>query len=154
MPVADNVQIVLRAPASPLRRLLGLPGRIKSKQTSHNLIVTKGAEGIADQLLASPTISKPSHMAVGKKTSPTAPAAGDTTLQEEADRNALTEKTRSGKVVTLKCKWEAGDATATLTEAGIFDASSSGNMYSRVTYGAVVKEAADTLEIIWTYTVG
>lgn len=150
-PVEDNVQLTLRGP----RRFFGLlPGKIKKQITSHNLTVTKGAEGIADQLLASPSVGKPTHMAVGKKASPTAPAAGDTALQEEVDRNALSSKTRSGKVVTYKASWAAGDATAALTEAGIFNEASGGTMYNRVTFGTLTKEAEDTLEIVWTQTVG
>lgn len=138
----DNVQIIVRGP----------DGKVKSEEKAHNLVTTKGIEGIMDQLLASPAVAKPSHMAVGKKASPTAPAAGDTALQEELDRNALTSKTRSGKVVTYKSFWAAGDGTGSITEAGIFNEASGGTLYNRVTFGVQTKEAEDTLEIIWTTT--
>jgi hypothetical protein len=85
-------------------------------------------------------------MAVGTG-SPAANALGT-----ESDRNALTSKTRSGAVVTMVGDWAAGDATATLTEAGIFDASSSGNMWCSSTFTGIVKAAADTLSITWTLT--
>jgi hypothetical protein len=132
--------------------LRGPDGKIKQVEEAKNLVVTVGKNGIADQLLASPTISKPTHMAVGTGTN--AAAAGDTTLQTESDRNALTTKTRATNVVTMVGDWAAGDATAALTEAGVFDASSSGNMYSRAVFSVINKGANDTLSITWTYTIG
>jgi hypothetical protein len=49
--------------------------------------------------------------------------------------------------------WAAGDATnAAITEAGVFNAASAGTMYSRATFTAINKGAADTLQITWTYT--
>lgn len=139
---ADNVEIVVRGP----------DGKVKQKETCHNLVTTVGKNGIADQLIASPTISKPSHMAVGTGTN--AAAAGDTALQTELDRNALTSKTRSTNVVTMVGDWAAGDGTGAITEAGIFDASSSGNLYARAVFSAINKAAGDTLTITWTITVG
>jgi hypothetical protein len=128
-------------------------GLIKEVREVDNLIVDVGKNGIADQLIASPTISKPGWMAIG--TGSTAPAAGNTALGTEIDRNALTTKTRSTNVVTMVGDWAAGDGTnAAIAEAGIFDASSTGNMYSRATFTAINKGASDTLSITWTFTVG
>jgi hypothetical protein len=140
--MTENVTLVVRGP----------DGEVKQEKKAKNLVTTKGLEGIMDRLLASPTVGVPTHMAIGKKASPTAPAAGDTALQEELDRNALAEKTRSGKVVTYKATWAAGDGTGSITEAGIFNEAAGGTMYNRVTFGTVTKEAADTLEIVWTTT--
>lgn len=138
----DNVLITVRGP----------DGEVKHEERCHNLITTVGKNGIADQLIASPTISKPSHMAIG--TGATAAAAGDTTLQTELDRNALTSKTRSGNVVTMVGDWAAGDGTGAITEAGILDAGSGGNLYVRAVFSVVNKAAGDTLSISWTLTVG
>jgi hypothetical protein len=140
--VVSNVDVVLRGP----------DGEVKQHEEIHNLIVTVGKNGIADQLVGSPTISKPSHMAIG--TGATAAAAGDTALQTELDRNALTSKIRSTNVVTMVGDWAAGDGTGAITEAGILDAGSSGNLYSRAVFSVVNKGALDTLQITWTYTVG
>jgi hypothetical protein len=138
----DNVQIVLRGP----------DGEIKHEEMIHNLVVTVGKNAIADQLLAAPTLGKPTHMAVG--TGSTAAAAGDTTLGTELDRNALTSKTRSANVVTMVGDWAAGDGTGAITEAGIFDAASAGNLYARAVFAAVNKAAGDTLSISWALTIG
>lgn len=120
-------------------------GDVKSSRM-YNTVTTAGKAGIADQLLASPSLNKPTHMAVG-----TGSPSG-TALGTELDRNALTSKTRSTNVVTMVGTWSAGDGTGTLTEAGIFDAASTGNMYCSTTF-ADTKAAADTLVINWTLTV-
>jgi hypothetical protein len=137
----DNVIIELRGP----------DGKLKERKTCHNLVTTVGKNGIADQLVASPSINKPSHMAIGTGTN--AAAAGDTALQTELDRNALTSKTRSTNVVTMVGDWAAGDGTGAITEAGILDAASTGNLYARAVFSAINKAAGDTLSISWTITV-
>lgn len=138
--VKENVELVLR----------DKDGNVKQIEKAENLIVTTGVAGIVDRLLASPTIGVPTHAGVGTGT--TAAAAGDTTLQTEVDRNALTSKNRSGAVLTMVADWAAGDATAAITEAGIFNASSSGTLFSRVVFSVINKAAGDTLQITWTWT--
>jgi len=136
----DNVHIVLRGP----------DGEVKEERDCHNLIVTVGVNAIVEQLVASPATTKPTHMAIG--TGGTAASAGQTALTTELDRNALTTKTRSGAVLTMVGDWAAGDGTGAITEAGVFNASSSGDMYSRVLFSVINKAAGDTLQITWTYT--
>lgn len=150
MPSMANENLMLKGSLHIVLR--DKDGRVKDERKINNLIVTVGKNGIADQLLASPTIGKPTHMAVGTGTN--AAAAGDTTLQTENDRNALTSKTRSANVVTFVGDWAAGDATATISEAGLFDASSSGNMYARTVFTGIPKGASDSLTISWDITVG
>jgi hypothetical protein len=136
--VRGNVHLVLR----------GADGRVKHDSV-HNTVTTAGKNGVADQLLAAPTLAKPTHMAIGTGS----PAA--TLLGAEIDRNALTSKTRSGAVVTMVGDWAAGDGTGTITEAGIFDNGSANtvNMYCSASFGAITKAAGDTLQITWTLTV-
>jgi hypothetical protein len=120
-----------------------------------NLVVDVGKNQIADNLLASPTLGTPTHMALG--TSNTAPAAGQTALVAEiAPRNALTSKTRSANVVTMVANWAAGEATnSNINEAGLFSAAASGNMTARAIFGSAVnKGAGDTLQVTWTITIG
>jgi hypothetical protein len=137
--------------------LRGPDGTVKDERIVDNLIVTVGKNAIADQVLASPTIIKPTHMAVGTGT--VDPAAGDTALGAEVDRNALTSLTRNTNVVTAVANWAAGDATnAALTEAGIFSQASGTDathpMYSRAEFTPINKGANDTLQITWTWTFG
>ena len=128
--------------------LRGPDGKVKTTRVA-NTVTTAGKNGIADQFLAAPTLSKPTHMAVGTGS----PAA--TLLGAEVDRNALTSKLRAGAVVTMVGDWAAGDATAALTEAGIFDVVTPNtvNMYCSASFAVVNKLAADTLSISWTLTV-
>lgn len=122
-------------------------GNVKEIRDVYNTVTTPGKNGIADQILASPTLGKPTHMAIG-----TGSPSG-TALGTELDRNALTSKTRSNAVVTMVGDWAAGDGTGAITEAGVFDASSTGNMWLSTTFSVVNKAAGDTLQITWTLTV-
>jgi hypothetical protein len=136
-----------------LVELFGPDGELKETREVHNLVVTAGKQHIADQLSSAPGQGAMSHMAVG--TGSTAPAAGDTALGTEIDRNALTSRTDAGAVVTYVGDWAAGDATnAAIAEGGIFNASSAGTMLARATFTAINKGASDTLKITWTVTVG
>jgi hypothetical protein len=132
-------------------QVFGPDGKLKDEKSVHNLVTTVGKNLIADNLLDSPTLGKPTHMAVGTGT--TAANVADTTLETELDRNALTSKTRNTNVVTYVANWAAGDATGTITEAGLFTASSAGNMPNRAVFSGIPKGASDTLAITWTTTV-
>ena len=114
-----------------------------------NLVVTDGKKWVADRMNNANAVM--SHMAVGTGTN--AAAAGDTTLQTENDRNALTSTTVTDNAVAYVASWAAGDATAALTEAAIFDAASSGDCLARTVFSVVNKGANDTLTITWTITV-
>ena len=118
-------------------------------QEINNLVVTAGKNWVADRMNDANAVM--SHMAVGTGTN--AAAAGDTTLQTENDRNALTSTTVTDNAVAYVATWAAGDATAAITEAGIFDAASSGDMLARTKFDVVNKGAADSMTITWTVTV-
>jgi hypothetical protein len=80
-------------------------GRVKQRRRIYNTVTTAGKNALMDQMLASPTLGKPTHMGIGTGT------GGTTTLTTELDRNALTSKTRSTNVVTMVGDWAAGDGT-------------------------------------------
>jgi hypothetical protein len=118
-------------------------------EETENLVVTAGKNWVADRMNNANTVM--THMAVG--TGSTAAAAGNTALVTETDRNALTSTTVTDNAVAYVATWAAGDATAALTEAGIFDAASSGDMLARTVFSVVNKGAADSMTITWTITV-
>jgi hypothetical protein len=122
-------------------------GNLKDERFIHNAVTTAGRNGIADQILLSPSLNKPTHMAIGTG------APSGTALGTELDRNALTTKTRSNAVVTMVGDWAAGDGTGAITEAGIFDAASTGNMWCSASFSVINKGASDTLSITWTLTI-
>ena len=116
-----------------------------------NTIVTAGKNDIASLITGAGSVM--THMAVGTGTN--AVAAGDTTLQTETDRNALSTSggSPSTNTVTYVAGWNAGDGPGSLTEAGLCSASSSGTMLARTVFSAVNKGASDVLTITWTITV-
>lgn len=119
-------------------------------QEIDNLVVTAGKGYVASRMKDA-TATAMSHMAVG--TGSTAAAASDTALGSELDRNALTGTTVTNNEVAYVCSYAAGDATGAITEAGLFNASSSGTMLCRTVFSVVNKGASDAMTITWTVTV-
>jgi hypothetical protein len=117
-----------------------------------NLIVQVGKNFLASAIVnssASPFVG----MAIGTGT--TAATTADTALQTEVARAAFTSYSVSTNVVNMSNTYAAGVGTGSITEAGIFNNSTSGGiMLSHVVFSAVGKSAADTLTINWTITVG
>ena len=128
-------------------------GNVKDEREVKNLVVNKGLEYIASRMKdASKSVM--SHMGLGSGT--TAAAASQTDLVTLlGSREALDSTTISGsnneKVVYVSA-FEAGDATGAVTEAGIFNASTSGDMLCRTVFSVVNKAADDTMSVTWTIT--
>jgi len=128
-------------------------GNIKDTREVKNLVVNKGLEYIASRMKdASKGVM--SHMGLGSGT--TAAAASQTDLVTLLGaREALDSTTIAGsnneKIVYVSA-FEAGDATGAVTEAGIFNASTSGDMLCRTVFSVVNKAADDTMSVTWTIT--
>jgi hypothetical protein len=118
-------------------------------QETENLVVTAGKNWVADRMNDANTVM--THMAVGTGT--TEALVTQTALVTENDRNALTSTTVTANAIAYVATWAAGDATAAITEAGIFDAASAGDMLARTKFNVVNKGAADSMTITWTITV-
>ncbi len=125
-------------------------GNVTQETIIPNLVVTAGKNLIASRLKDT-TDAALSHMAIG--TGSTAAAAGNTTLGTEAGRVALTSTTVTANAVAYVATFGAGTGTGAITEAGLFNASSSGDMLCRTVFSVINKGAADTLGITWTVTV-
>jgi hypothetical protein len=125
-------------------------GEVKADEWGENLVVTAGKNHIADQMSDQGDAAM-SHMAVGTGT--TAAALGDTALETELDRNALTSTTQGAggdaNKVTYVGDWPPGDGTGAITEAGIFNSASSGTMLCRRVFAVKNKGATDSLTITW-----
>lgn len=125
-------------------------GNVTHETVIPNLVVTDGKEYIASRMKDA-TATAMSHMAIGTGT--TAAAAGDSALGTEAGREALTSTTVTANSVAYVATFGAGSGTGAITEAGLFNASSSGTMLCRTVFSVINKGAADTLGITWTVTV-
>jgi len=129
-------------------------GKVK-EQREENLVVNTGLAYIASRMVGTAK-NVMSHMAVGTGT--TAAAAADSALQTESARVALTSTTivttvAANDAVQYVATFNPGTGTAALTEAGIFNASSSGDLLCRTVFPVINKGALDTLTITWKVTV-
>ena len=125
-------------------------GNIKEERHEQNLVVSAGLNFICDRMEGT-TEAVMSHMALGSGS--TAAAAGDTDLGTLlGSREALDSTTVSSNTITYAASFEAGDATGSVTEAGIFNASTGGTMLCRVVFGTITKAADDTMSVTWTIT--
>lgn len=115
-----------------------------------NLVVTTGKSFVASRMKDG-TANAMSHMAIGTNT--TAAAANNTALGTEVDRNSLTSTTVSAGTVTYVATFGAGEGTGAITEAGLFNASSSGTLLCRTVFAVVNKGSQDSMTITWSVTV-
>lgn len=124
-------------------------GNVKEEQEINNLVVDAGLDYIASRMKDA-TATAMSHMAIGSGS--TAAAAGDTTLGTELGRVALTSTTVTDNAVAYVATFGAGTGTGAVTEAGLFNAASAGDMLCRTVFSVVNKAADDSLQITWTVT--
>lgn len=132
--------------------LTGPDGKVK-EQVERNLIVNVGLAYLISRAVGTAK-DVMSHMALGE--GQTTPAAGDTALEDQLDtRVGLDSTTIAGsnlEQVVYVATFAAGQSTGPVTEAGIFNAATSGDMLCRTTFPVVNKQADDTLAISWTVT--
>jgi len=129
-------------------------GNIKDQRTFKNLIVTTGTSYITSRMASNAT-SVIGWIAIGD--SATAAAAGQTALiGTELFRSATTVSggTPSTSTVLYETTFGPGQGTsASIQEAGLFNASSAGTMLARTTFAPISKGASDSLNVSWTVTV-
>ena len=130
--------------------LLDETGKQKDYRKVNNLVVAVGKDVIGSRLVGN-SLPVMSHMAVGS--SATAAVTSQTTLGTELGRVALDSTTRASNTITYVATFPAGTGTGSITEAGILNASSSGNMLCRTVFGVVTKASGDTVVITWNVTV-
>lgn len=128
-------------------------GNVKDSREVKNLVVNTGLAYIASRMVGT-SKDVMSHMALGSST--TAAASGQTDLisilgSREAIDSTTISGTNNEKVVYVS-SFEAGKGTGAVTEAGIFNASSSGDMLCRTVFPVVNKQADDSMTVTWTIT--
>jgi hypothetical protein len=126
-------------------------GKIKQDVTVPNLVVDVGLAYIASRMKDT-TEAAMTHMAVGSGT--TDPAAGDTALEAQlGSRVGLTSTTVTANAIEYVATFGAGVGTGAITEAGIFNDSTSGTMLCRTEFDVINKGSADSMTITWTVTI-
>ena len=128
-------------------------GVVKDVREVKNLVVNTGLGHITTRMLGT-TQGVMSHMALGSGA--TAANATDTTLGSQLGSrkvfDSVTQSGSSNESIVYVTTFNAGEATGAVTEAGIFNASTSGVMLCRTVFAVVNKGASDTLQITWTVT--
>lgn len=127
-------------------------GNVKEDVQLKNLVVNTGLNFIVSRMKDT-TATAMSHMELGTGT--TAAAAADTALGAaiSGSRQALTSTNVSTNTITYVASFGAGVGTGAVTEAGIFNASSTGTMLCRTVFPVVNKQAGDSMTVTWTVTV-
>jgi hypothetical protein len=128
-------------------------GAVKTQREVDNLVVNSGLAYIISRMVGTAKTVM-THMAVGSNS--TAAAAGDTALGSQlGSRKALDSTTISGsnnEKVIYVTTFATGEGTGAITEAGVFNASVSGDMLCRTVFSVINKAADDTMVITWTIT--
>lgn len=128
-------------------------GVVKDVREVKNLVVNTGLGHITSRMTGTAQ-GVMSHMGLGAGTS--AAAAGDTALGSPlGSRMVFDSATRTGsnnESIVYITTFNPGEATGAVTEAGIFNASTSGVMLCRTVFAVVNTGASDTLQITWTVT--
>jgi len=140
-------------------RKIDRKGRVIEERRIRNLIVNVGKAQIAG--LINGIVTSPfKYVAIGTGT--TAESSSDTGLEAEIARKQATVSRKTTNVTNDTSVWEVTfssedglSGTSSVTEAGIFDSSTGGNMLSRKTFSAVNLDwdAGDSLQITWEITV-
>lgn len=138
--VTGSVNVVVR----------GDDGAVKQEFTVPNLVVDTGLDFIASRMKDT-TDTAMSHMAVG--TDNTAAEAADTALGTEIARVALATPTVTNNAIAYVASYPAGTGTGALTEAGIFNDATTGDMLCRTVFAVINKGAADSMTVTWTVTI-
>jgi len=124
-------------------------GNVKESFKVPNLVVTTGRNYITNRMRSNANAVM-SHMAIG--TNSEAAALGNVSLGTETARVAFTSNTILANTITYSASFPAGTPSTAnaITEAGIFNASSGGEMLCRSVFSVVNKGTLDTLSITWS----
>lgn len=116
----------------------------------------KGQEKAIDLIDPNTRSGVPTVFYVNWGSSATAPAVGDTTLGTElAEARSQATNGNITQPSTDKVQWVAtvtAGANRTVNEAGLFDASTSGNLWIRGTHSTLNIETGDRVEYTFTLT--
>jgi hypothetical protein len=126
-------------------------GQVVEERDVPNLVVTTGKYHIASKIVA--TTNSPAsmtHMGIGTGTA--SAAVGDTTLTQTG-RVTLSSSSVLNNTITYTATFPAGTGDGAITEAGIFNASTSGTMLCRTVFPTVNKGSGDQITITWVITV-
>jgi hypothetical protein len=115
-----------------------------------DLVVTVGLQRLA-KLATGKTTASFTHIACGTGTN--AESAGDTALQTEVRRISCTDRFDSGTSMKFSGFFDSTTATGSYAEFGLFDAASSGNMFSRTVFSPAIAHTQNSTVFTLTQVV-
>ena len=128
-----------------------LTDAILEQYERRNMFVLSGRNVVRDYI-ANESPAGATHVAVGTGT--TGAVDSDTTLQTEVFRGAVTKITKNSSFLDIFYYLPSTAANgSTLTEAGIFNASSGGSMFARAIYTGISKTSSIAVTYDWTLTI-
>lgn len=149
----------LKLKGSFVLEVLGKEGVVKERREVKNVITDVGKAQVAG--LINGVVTTPfKYIAIGSGT--TSPTASDTALEAEVKRKLATVDRVTTNVTNdtayLEATFSSADGLSgsmSITEAGVFDADTGGNMLCRQTFSAVNVnwDAGDQLTIKWKIVV-
>ena len=131
-------------------QLYNSKGELKEERLVPNAMTTTGLASVAALLVADKAFTGYDYIAYG--TGVTAVASANTALEAEVARMGT-----SGTVVTTTSALDTGQfvsittfgASFAITEAGVLNASSSGNLLCRQTFAAINVVSGDSLQVTY-----
>jgi hypothetical protein len=129
-------------------------GNVKDERLVKNLVVNVGKNFLVSRALGTSSAVM-SAMAVG--TNSTVAATSDTTLGTETARvsgaNFVAAVGSSSNILSYTGTFGPGVGTGSLTEAGIFNSTTTGGvLLARTVFSVINKAAGDSLAIAWNIT--
>lgn len=116
-----------------------------------NLVVTSGKKLLA-KLLAKQPVDGISHLAIGSSSIRT--EITDRMLGTEVFRAPITGVDINDNIVTFYSQILPGNANGFISEAGLFNAPNSGDMFSRAIFKPYFKKPEDNMIFVWSITIG
>ena len=132
-------------------------GKVKRRETYHNLITTVGRAVLANQLTAaSPSPASPRVNKVALGSNVTGPNNADIKLGTETYRNSVASQTNADNIAYITGFFSATETSGTYREAGLFInggvGADSGTLFSHVAIN-ITKGVTETLTLDWTITI-
>ena len=137
-------------------------GKLLETVETPNVICIPGMNEVAELIGTDTTSTATAFDYIGVGTGTTPAAKANTELETEITENGLTRAAGTGTVVTVT---DAGDtfqlvksfsptSSYAVTESGILNAASTGEILCHQTFSAINVSDGDTLTITWKITVG
>jgi len=132
-------------------------GNLMETMETPNLITIDGGNEVAELIGTDTTSTATAFDYIGVGTGTTAATTADTALETEITENGLTRAASTGTVVTTSL---AGDtfqlantfsptSTYAVTESGVLNASTSGELLCHQTFSAINVTNGDSLAVTW-----